>query len=238
MRDNGSPNGSPRSTEWDEMEANAADVRRRLARTVRRELVHDPRATAVRLQNLASADLADEAFAWSLENWKAKPAAVSPEQWMRKHALQILDEALDREALAAESRAQERVDQSRVLAHELPRDEDEREGWMDIADLATRAKRRDVDGGDDDPFDGLEGDPLVSSPAVRLDARETLVELERALLTLPERRRKVVAHRFLDGLEIEEIAYLLDVPVADVRAEIVSGLAELQRSLAGAPRAA
>jgi RNA polymerase sigma factor (sigma-70 family) len=230
--------GSPRSTEWDEVEANAADVRRRLARTLRRELVHYPRAATVRLQNVASADLADEAFAWSLENWKAKPSAVSPEQWMRKHALQILDEALDREALAGESRAEERDGQSRAIAHELPRDDDEREGWIDIADLATRGKRHDADGGSDDPFDGIEGDPLVSSPSERLDERETLVELERAMLKLPERRRKAVAHRFLDGLEFEEIAYLLDVPVADVRAEIVAGLAELQRSLAGAPRAA
>ena len=228
----------PRSAEWIDVEATAAEVRRRIERTLRRELIHDPRAGLARRQNLAASDLADEAFAWSLENWRAKPSAVAPEQWMRKRALQILDEALDREALAAESRAEERAAERRLIAHDLPRDDDEREGWVEIADLATRRRRREIDGGDDDPFDGLAGDPLLSSPADRLDERETLVELERAMLTLPERRRKAVAHRFLDGLEVEEIAYLLDAPVAEVRSEILAGLSDLQRSLAGASRVA
>lgn len=228
MRDN----GSPRSAEWKELEANALDVRRRIVRTLRRELVHDARAGSARLQNLGAEDLADEAFAWALENWKAKPAAVTPEQWMRKRGLQILDESLDVEALAGESRAEERAAEGRVHAHDLARDDDdERAGWLDIAVLAKRRVKRESDGGQDDPFDDRASDPLVSSPADRLDERETLIELERALLALPERRRRVVAHRHLDGLGVEEIAYLLDAPTTDVRRELAKGLGELQSAL-------
>lgn len=225
-------NGGSRSVEWQAFEANAEELRRLLGRGLRRELVHDPRAAVARIQNLSVADLADEAFAWALENWKQKPTTTTPELWTRKRALQLLDEALDSEALAAESRAEERATERVLLAHDVHEDDEERADWLDMAELAGRAKARDADGGDDEPFDGLESDPQLSSPPDRLDGRETLVELERAMLRLPENRRKAVAHRYLDGLSVEEIAYLLDSPPVAVEREIATGLVELQRSLA------
>jgi RNA polymerase sigma factor (sigma-70 family) len=194
--------------------------------------VHDPRAGVARIQNVSVADLADEAFAWALESWKQKPTTTSPELWTRKHAHQLLDEALDAEALAAESRAEERATERVLLAHDLHEDDEERADWLDMAELAGRATKHDKDLGEDEPFDGLESDPQVSSPSDRLDGRETLVELERAMLGLPEQRRKAVAHRYLDGLSVEEIAYLLDSPAVAVEREIATGLAELQRALA------
>lgn len=226
-------NGAARSEEWQALEADAAEFRRELARTVRREMVHDPRAGGVRVQNLAAGDLADEAFAWALENWKARPTATPPALWIRKRALQLLDEALDAEALAAESRAEERAAERRLLAQEIASDTDdeERRDWLDMAGLATRASRRIAPDAEDEPFDGLESDPEVSSPEDRLGERETLVEVERAMLALPERRRKALAHHYLDGLAVEEIAYLLDAPPSAVRGEIDAGLRELQRSL-------
>jgi RNA polymerase sigma factor (sigma-70 family) len=231
MRDN----GSPRSDEWLEVQRTASDLRRRLERLLRRRLVHDPRAVAERPHNIVAADLADDAFTWALENWKAKPSAVTPEQWMRKRGLQLLDEALDREALAAEGRAEsladERDAERRLLAHQLLRHEDERADWYDMAGMAAADGKADAEGGEFDPFDGIACDPLVSSPSERLDERETLVALDRALLTLPEHRRKIVAHRYLDGLSVEEIAYLLDAPSADVRVEIASGIEDLRRAV-------
>jgi len=202
---------------------------------LRRRLVHDPRAVAERPRDVVAADLADEAFTWALENWKAKPAAVSPEQWMRKRGLSLLDEALDRESLAAEGRAENRAEERdaerRLLAHQLLRHDDGRADWIEMSGLASADGKSDSDVGEFDPFDGIACDPLVSSPAERLDERETLVALDRALLTLPEHRRKIVAHRYLDGLAVEEIAYLLDAPTAEVRVEIAAGIEDLRRAV-------
>jgi DNA-directed RNA polymerase specialized sigma24 family protein len=229
-------NGTVRSAEWGLFEEYAGDLRRMLSRTLRRELVHDARSAAARVQNLPVADLADEAIAWALENWKAKPHATTPEAWVRKHALQLLDELLDGEALAAESRAEERDAERRGLAHELLEDahDEERADWLDMADLALRSRRQARPSPDDEPMDSLESDPQVSSPEQRLGERETIVRLERALLRLPEMRRKVVAHRFLDGLAVEEIAYLVDEPTKAVEQEIAAGLRDLQADMAPA----
>lgn len=227
-------NGVARSAEWGLFEEYAADLRRMLARTLRRELVHDARSATARIQNLPVGDLADEAIAWGLENWRQKPHATSPESWVRKRALQLLDELLDGEALAAESRAEERDAERRVLAHELISDahDEERTDWLDMADLAQRSSSRERPSPDDEPFDSLESDPQVSSPEQRMGDRETIVRLERALLRLPEKRRKVVAHRFLDGLEVAEIAYLVDEPATQVEQEIAAGLRDLQAEMA------
>ena len=227
-------NGESRSAEWGLFEEYAGDLRRVLARTLRRELVHDARSATARIQNLPVSDLADEAITWGLENWRSKPHATSPESWVRKHALQLLDELLDSEALAAESRAEERDAERRVIAHEILSDahDEERSDWLDMADLALRSRRRVRPAPDDEPFDSLECDPQVSSPEERLGERETIVRLERALLHLPEKRRKVVAHRFLDGLDVAEIAYLVDEPANAVESEIAAGLRDLQAEMA------
>ena len=222
----------PRADEWSGVEKDAALVRRRLARTLRRELVHDSRSGAARTANLAADDFADEAIAWALENWKAKPAGVSPEQWMRKRALQILDESLDREALAAESRAEERAVESGRLAGEARDEDEERADWFDVSGMAKQDGKQDGDGRGEDPFDGLVGDPLLNSPAERFDERETFVVLDAALRGLPERRRKIVAHRYLDGISVDDIAYLLDTTTAEIRVEIAAAIDELRREVA------
>ncbi len=225
----------PRSDEWTKVQETASEVRRRLARMLRRRLVHDPRAAAERPHAVVVADVADEAFAWALENWRAKPATVPPEQWIVKRGLQVLDEALDREALAAEARAEnvaeERDAERRLLAHRMLRREDERVDWVEMAGMATDDGKSGADDGGSDPFDDIAGDPLVSSPADRLDERETLENLDRALLTLPEHRRRVIAHRYVDGLSVDEIAYLLDAPTFDVRREIAAGVEDLRRAV-------
>jgi ECF sigma factor len=227
-------NGAARSAEWGVFEEYAGDLRRMLARTLRRELVHDARSATARVQNLSVGDLADEAIAWGLENWRSKPHTTSPEAWVRKHALQLLDELLDDEALAAESRAEERDAERRLLAHEILSDahDEQRADWLDMAELALRGRRRERPVLDDEPFDSLESDPQVCSPEDRLDERETILRLERALLRLSDKRRRVVAHRFLDGLAVEEIAYLVDEPAKDVEQDIAAGLRDLQAQMA------
>lgn len=197
----------PAMGEWAEFRSAAALHQKEVERSLRRQLVHDSRAATARLQNVSARDLADEAFAWTLSEWRSKPAGTTPEKWMRKRALQILDEALDREALAAESRAEERLEESRVVAMGIATDDEERTRWLEM-----------MDGKGDPPvpFDGLAAADEMSRVDVRLDETEQLQQLERALARLPEIRRRVVVHRYLDDLPTEDVAYLLDVTTTEV----------------------
>jgi RNA polymerase sigma factor (sigma-70 family) len=223
---NGTAHGHPGGTEWDRFRRDAETLRKDLERFLRRRLVHDPRAARARIQNIAPPDLADEAFAWALDEWRSKPATTTPEMWTRKRALQLLDDMLDSEALAAESRAEERAEETRLHSLELLGDEEERERWLEI-----------VDGAADEPvpFDGLAADDELSRVESRLDSTETLGLLDAALARLPETRRRVVVHTYMDELSPEDIAYLLDLPAGEVRHELDAAVAALRKDLS--PRA-
>lgn len=209
--------------EWDEFRQDAETIRKDLERLLRRRMVHDPRAAKARLQNIAPPDLADESYAWALEEWRSKPHSTSPQMWARKRALQLLDESLDSESLAAESRAEERAEESRLYAQELLNDDEERERWMDILES----------GGDDRvPFDGLVADDAVSNVESRLAETELLQQLDGALARLPETTRRVVVHSFLDDLPADDVAYLLDLSAEDVVRELAAGVKALRADLA------
>ena len=215
--------GAPEAAEWSVFRQDAGRVRKDLERLIRRRMVHDPRAARARVQNISPPDLADDAFAWALGEWRSKPQATTPAQWMRKRALQLLDEALDVEALAAESREEERREESRLLTLSLVTDDEERARWLDL-----------LDGGPGDapePFDGLEADEDVSSVESRLDETELLEQLDQALARLPERSRRVVVHRFIDELTAEDVAYLLDISTDDVERELGVAVETLRREL-------
>jgi len=222
--DGGNGNHLPESGEWREFRTNAESHRRELERAIRRRLVHDTRAATARVHNLSAPDLADEALVSTLDRWRAKPAGTPPVLWMRKRAMSLLDEALDREALAAESRAEERAEESRLRGHDLLQDDEERSRWLDLLfpDDAPETG---------EPFDGLEGDPAVSAVESRLDETDRLTELDRALALLPELRRRVVVHRFLDGLDPDDVAYLLDLTAEEVEQELGSGVKALRLAL-------
>jgi len=228
----------PSTPEWDDFRESVIDHRKRLERALRRELIHDARAATARLQNVAIPDLADDALCHTLDEWRSKPSSTAPFQWMLKHALQLLDAALDREALAAESRLEERVEENKLIAHDLHQDDEERTSWLEMAEL-TQLAHDEVDGAeargplsqDGHQFDGLTSPADASNPDERLQQRETLLELERAMLRLPSQRRKAIAHRFLDGLDISEIAYLLDIEPDDAEIEISEALKTLRIEL-------
>lgn len=227
----------PSTPEWDAFRDDLVDHRKRLQRMLRRELVHDPRSATARLQNVAVRDLADDALCHVLDQWRSKPARTTPFQWMVKHGLHILDEALDREALAAESRAEERAEEGRLLAHDLMQDDEERARWLEVAGMAIpnaedgAAAQVTSAGESPHQFDGLQSSPDTSSPEERMQQAESLAELERAMLRLSAVRRKAIAHRFLDGLDIEEICYLLDLPAEQVETEIRAALVSLRQDL-------
>jgi RNA polymerase sigma factor (sigma-70 family) len=216
-------NGLPDTEEWRAFRHEALRHRKDLERSLRRLMLHDPRATRARVQNLAPPDLADEAFTWVLSEWRAKPASTSPEQWMRKRALQLLDESLDREALDAESRAEERFEERRLRRHELLADDEDRLRWRELLDGSGR--ERPV------PFDGLAADDSVSRVETRLAETATFEELDRALARLPEVPRRIVVHRFLDDLGVDDIAYLLDVPADEVERQLAEAVRTLRHEL-------
>lgn len=216
-------NHLPETGEWREFRTNAESHRHDLERAIRRRLVHDARAATARVQNLSARDLADEALVSTLDRWRAKPAGTPPVLWMQKRAMSLLDEALDREALAAESREEERAEESRLRSHDLLQDDEERSRWLDLVS-------RDDAPETEEPFDGLACDPEGSVEA-RLDETERLTELDRALQRLPELRRRVVVHRFLDGLDADDVAYLLDLTAVEVEQELGSGVKALRLAL-------
>ena len=225
MRRSEDGNHAPGSGEWREFRTNAVEHRHDLERAIRRRLVHDPRAATARVQNLSARDIADEALVWTLDRWRAKPSGTSPVLWMQKRAMSLLDEALDREALAAESRAEERAEEKRQRSHDLLQDDEERDRWLELLSPDDGPES-------EEPFDGLASDPEVSSVESRIDDTERLQELDRALERLPEVRRRVVVHRYLDGLDPDDVAYLLEMTTTEVEQELVSGVKALRLALA------
>ena len=216
-------NGTPDTDEWAAFRHDAEEHRKDLERSLRRLLIHDPRAMKQRIQSVSPPDLADEAFTWALDEWRSKPTGTSPEQWMRTRALHLLDEALDLESLAAESRDEDRREENRQLARELLKDDEERERRLEL--LEDSVAEQPVQ------FDGLAADDEVSSVESRLDATEVLEHLDRALARLPEIRRRIVVHSYLDELSAEDVAYLLDLSVADVEGELASAVKSLRLEL-------
>jgi DNA-directed RNA polymerase specialized sigma24 family protein len=229
----------PSTPEWDEFRESLVDHRKRLERAIRRELVHDPRAATCRIQNVAARDLADEALCQTLDEWRSKPSGTPPFQWMLKRGLHLLDGALDRETLAAESRAEERTEERKLIAHDLMRDDEERAHWLESLEVSGIALGdpdsvafSETDGSEAHQFDGLASPPDTSSPDVRMQQAETILELEHAMLRLPELRRRAIAHRFLDGLDVAEISFILDLEEDDVEIELTSALQTLRAELA------
>ncbi len=224
----------PSTPEWDAFHDSVLDHRKRLERALRREVVHDARSARCRLQNLAVRDLADEALCQTLDEWRSKPSGTPPFEWMLKRGLHLLDEALDREALAAESRHEERSEEQRLHEFNLTRDDEERARWLEVAGLARGADDEafaETGDGESCQFDRLTSPPDTSCPDARMQQAETILELDRALLRLPELRRRAVAHRFLDGLDLGEVAFLLDLEEHEVEVELTSALRTLRDDL-------
>lgn len=85
--------------------------------------------------------------------------------------------------------------------------------------------------------DGLDA-ASVSSPGVfaapdrRVEEREFIVCLERALRSLPPRQREVVVLHDVEGLSTEEVAARCDCPPATVRSNLFYGREKLRSALA------
>ncbi|RAQ94444.1 RNA polymerase sigma factor [Thermogemmatispora tikiterensis] len=82
-----------------------------------------------------------------------------------------------------------------------------------------------------DADEELEG-ARAEGPEAHLEARERLLLLQQALLTLPLAYREVIVLRHIEGLSYPELARLLNQPIGTVKARVHRGLAQLRQVLA------
>ena len=217
----------PLSAEWLAFEAQAEELRWGLARELEARFAGDPRVSLA--PDVSFDEIAEEAFALAFEQWRAKPAAVAPATWMRRHATSVLEATLDAAALAAESAGEEReAERGEAIASRADAEEGRRQ-WSELVDPDDEGAPVLSITEELGSFDLLVCDPLVSSPEDRMREHELLAEIGRALQGLPDRLRRAVAHRYLDGLPMVEVAYLLECTETEARQAVTSGLAELRR---------
>lgn len=77
------------------------------------------------------------------------------------------------------------------------------------------------------------GDPadMSAGPVRRLQSKDAMDKLERAMATLPEQRRTILQLREIEGYSYREIAETLDISVDQVRTDIHRGRNALRKSL-------
>ena len=81
-------------------------------------------------------------------------------------------------------------------------------------------------------FDRLIAPPRAG-PEPQVELRDLQASIERALAALPFNRRVVIILHYLGGLDLKEIAYILDCPVGTVKSRLHYGRAALRAHLAG-----
>lgn len=153
-------------------------------------------------------DLCDEAIEWIEAHTEDRPTGVLPALWLRKVALARLDEQLERQALSNGGVYRSWSGAADLLlAPEAHHDPVERGRWLQVHARAASDARHA---------------PVSIAPDGAAE-RERMARLERAIVRLPELRRRVVLHYYFDQLTSEEIAYLLEATVEEIDQELLSG---------------
>ncbi|HLF27667.1 MAG TPA: sigma-70 family RNA polymerase sigma factor [Anaerolineae bacterium] len=82
--------------------------------------------------------------------------------------------------------------------------------------------------------------PARAAPEHQLELRDLQASIQRAIEALPFNRRVVVILHYLGGLDLKEIAYILDCPIGTVKSRLHYGREALRTQLASsvAPEAA
>lgn len=195
-------------------------LRDRVARLVRRELLHDPSLAGVPKEAVSVPDVVDEAMVWTVENLPSRPPFLTPEQFLWRRVLHQLD--LARESIlrsAAASAEEERV----AAAHREPEQEMNME-WADAEDLL-------FGGGEPLPLDLDEAPRAVSDPASILDREAVQAAVSEALRELPEGQRRAVLLHDLEGYDAAEIAFVLARSEDRVREDLEAARRALRRRL-------
>ncbi|HLF29103.1 MAG TPA: sigma-70 family RNA polymerase sigma factor [Anaerolineae bacterium] len=76
-------------------------------------------------------------------------------------------------------------------------------------------------------------EPARQAPDRQFETRDIRGTIQRAIDALPFNQRVVVILHYLSGLDLKEIAYILDCPVGTVKSRLHYGRETLRRQLAG-----
>jgi DNA-directed RNA polymerase specialized sigma24 family protein/ribosome-associated translation inhibitor RaiA len=194
--------------------------RSRAARHVRHEIVHDPVLAALPKEAVSVPDVVDEALVWTLENLPARPAFLTPEQFLWRRVLHQYD--LARESVI---RSRAAADEEELIAdrHREPPQELDME-WEEAEDLI-------LGGGEPLPLDLDEASSAGSDPAEILDREAAQQAVAAALRDLPDFQRRTILLHDLEGYDPEEIAVVLGVDEARIRDEIDAARRVLRKRL-------
>ena len=195
-------------------------LRGRVARLVRREIVHDPSLSEVPKEAISVPDVVDEAMVWALEHMGRRPAWLTPEQFLWRRVLHQLDLARESVLRARAGEAEEAEVASR---HREPNPELDME-WEEAEDLI-------YGGGEPLPLDLDEASRTDSDPAEILDREAAQQAVSDALRELPDSQRRAVLLHDLEGYDPQEIAFVLSVGEDRVREDLEAARRALRRRL-------
>ncbi len=195
-------------------------LRDRVARLVRREILHDATLAGIPRSAISVPDVVDEAMVWTQENLGRRPPFLTPEQFLWRRVLHQLDLA---RASVLRTAAAEREEEKVAAAHREPETELDME-WSDAEDLI-------FGGGEPLPFDLDEAPPGGSDPEAILGREALQVAVSEALRELPETQRRAVLLHDLEGYDPAEIAFVLARSEDRVREDLEAARRALQRRL-------
>jgi DNA-directed RNA polymerase specialized sigma24 family protein len=202
------PADSLREVEWADYTAHLPQHVDGVLRMLAIVLAHDVRRQDGDVKREVAGELASEAVAWVAAHRSEAPADAPPALWLRKVALTLLDERLEKEAIANGGVYRSWAGETGSPIAPLLEDARERSRWSRVAERVEAESR---------------GEP-VRQAAGPQEEHERIRALERALLRLPEVRRRAVTHHYLDHLAHNEIGFLLEISVDEVALELDAGL--------------
>lgn len=160
----------------------------RLSNVLGRERRLDPRLRSAG-GSISLADVTEEALAYVFEHFREKPNDMSPDRWLVRRGLIILDAEL------------ERVEREATGEGEAPPVAEPQEDWEEVMDLPAF-----MTAGMEDTV----ADESRTSPAVIGDRAMAQQATADALKALPPLYRKALVLKHLEGYELPEIAYVLN----------------------------
>lgn len=162
-----------------------------------------------------------------------RPRAISEQSWLVRHARRVLGPRVRRDVDSVDLAQEAQLELLRAERRVAFETSGKRRAWLGtvVENLARQVgRRRRPDAPGCEAFARLAGDG--STPSVRAARREDRDVLRARLDALPERTRRVVELKFVEGLSHEEIGERLGISPGNSRVVLNRGVRRL-RELAG-----
>jgi RNA polymerase sigma-70 factor (ECF subfamily) len=181
----------------------------RLNDVLNRERRLDPRAKAAG-GRISVPDIVEEALVYVFEHFHEKPAEMSPDRWLVRRGLLLFEQELERVAGITSA-----TDAPRSAA---PVQED----WEELMDLPLLRFR---------PLESRPDEDARASPEALGIRGKAQTETAAALKELPDRQRRTLLLRHLEGYDLPEIAYVLNAGEDQVEEWLLLAETTLQERL-------